>query len=149
VADRLAKRGYTVVVTGTAEELGLIQAMTARMQAHAMVMAGRTQLGTLAVLMRGARLLVANDTGVSHIAAALQLPSVIICIGSDPVRWGPLNRMRHRLLAGSMATTDSVWEEAKSLLDHDVGSSGRVSDGDGRRSAGQVASSMTVGAVGG
>ena len=34
-----------------------------------------------------ASLLVCNDTGVSHVAAAVGTPSVVVCCGADPVRW--------------------------------------------------------------
>jgi ADP-heptose:LPS heptosyltransferase len=50
------------------------------MQAQSLDLAGRTTLGALAVLIEGARLLVCNDTEVSHIAAALKVPSVVIFI---------------------------------------------------------------------
>ena len=79
-------------------------------------MVGRTDLRTLGVLFRHAKILIANDTGVSHMAAGLRLPSVIICTGSDPIRWGPLNRQRHRVLLGQHASFESVMREVDDLL---------------------------------
>jgi hypothetical protein len=85
---------------------------------------GRTTLGSLGMLLRHARMLVSNDTGVSHVAAALAVPSVIICINSDPVRWSPLNRQLHRVLLGRDTTVDSVLAEAESQLRRDGSDAG-------------------------
>lgn len=98
VGDWLASQALTVVLTGTAAERPLVQAVASAMRHPACVLAGRTSLGALAVLLRGARLLVCNDTGVSHLAAALGTPSVVVFTGSDPRRWAPLDRRRHRIV---------------------------------------------------
>jgi len=98
VADALAMEGMRVVLTGTAAEIPLIQETRACMRQAALELAGRTTLGGLAALIGRARLLVANDTGVSHIAAALRTPSVVVACGSDPERWAPLDRKLHRVL---------------------------------------------------
>jgi ADP-heptose:LPS heptosyltransferase len=63
-----------------------------------MDLSGRTTLGGLAALIARARLLVCNDTGVSHVAAAMRTPSVVIACGSDPRRWAPLDAVLHRVL---------------------------------------------------
>lgn len=98
VADALSRRGLTVVLTGVATEAPLTAAVAGAMQEPSIDLAGRTPLGALAALVSRARLLVANDTGVSHLAAALRTPSVVVFSGSDPLRWAPLDRDRHRVV---------------------------------------------------
>lgn len=98
VADGLAQQGLQVVLTGAADERPIVDAVLREMRAPAIDMCGRTELGSLAAMIAGARLLVSNDTGISHIAAAVATPSVIVCSGADPQRWAPLDRKRHRVL---------------------------------------------------
>lgn len=56
---------------------------------------GKTNLGELSWLLKYAQVLVSNDTGVSHIAAAVDCPSVVIFGRTDPQygpgRWRPLS----------------------------------------------------------
>ncbi|HYG55980.1 MAG TPA: glycosyltransferase family 9 protein [Burkholderiales bacterium] len=98
VADALAREGLQVVLTGTAGEAALTREISARMVAEARDLAGLTTLGGVAALIARARLLVSNDTGVSHIAAAVRTQSVVVACGSDPLRWAPLDHERHRVL---------------------------------------------------
>jgi len=98
VADALAQAGLRVVLTGAAGEKDVVARLARSMRAPALDLAGRTSLGGLAALVARARLVVANDTGISHIAAGLKAPSVIIASGSDPRRWAPLDRELHRVL---------------------------------------------------
>jgi ADP-heptose:LPS heptosyltransferase len=69
------------------------------MTAPALHLAGETSLGGLAALVAAARLVVCNDTGISHIAAAVSSASVVIASGSDTRRWAPSDRVLHRVLA--------------------------------------------------
>lgn len=95
VGDWLAERGYDVVITGSAAEVSLACELTAAMKSPAINLAGRTTLGALAALLSDARLLISNDTGVSHVATGLNVPSVVVVTGSDPRRWAPLDKELH------------------------------------------------------
>lgn len=99
VADALAFDGWQIAVTGTAQERELTASVLGAMSQTAHHLAGETTLGALAALVGQARLVVCNDTGISHVAAAMRTPSVVIASGSDTRRWAPLDRARHRVLA--------------------------------------------------
>ncbi|MBW4582126.1 MAG: glycosyltransferase family 9 protein [Tildeniella nuda ZEHNDER 1965/U140] len=121
VADALAQRGCQIVLTGTSEELPIAHAVAQLMQAESLNLAGCTTLGALAVLLKGSRLLVCNDTGISHLADALQVPSVVIFTASDPQRWAPLNRDRHRVLCHATgATAGDAIAQADALLQQPI-----------------------------
>lgn len=98
VGDALAREGMRVLLTGAAAEAGIVRRVREAMREPAVDLAGRTTLGGLAAIIARARILVANDTGVSHIAAATRTPSVIVACGSDPRRRAPLDRELHRVL---------------------------------------------------
>ena len=108
VGDRLVESGYRVVITGMEAERPIAEAVMAHMRKNATDLVGRTDLGALAALLSQSALLIANDTGVSHMAAALHVPSVIVCIGSDPIRWSPHDRCLHRVLIGQSTTVNDV-----------------------------------------
>ncbi len=120
VADALAAEGCTVVLTGTDAESEVVDAVRHEMRAPAIDLVGRTSLGGAGALVQGARVLVSNDTGVSHLAAAVGTPSAVIFTGSDPARWAPLDRERHRPLgAGNGApgpTPTEVIRATRALL---------------------------------
>lgn len=111
VADALATAGLGIVLTGTADEAPLLTAISRNMRRPAIDLAGQTTLGTLAALVAAADLVVCNDTGMSHIAAAVGTPSVVICSGADPLRWRPLDGQRHRVLAHAVPCRPCAYEE--------------------------------------
>jgi ADP-heptose:LPS heptosyltransferase len=87
VGDELARRGYRVAVTGVRGEEELTATVCAAMHAPARDLCGATSLGSFAALVRDAALLVSNDTGAAHLAAAVGTPSVTIFLAGDPQRW--------------------------------------------------------------
>lgn len=99
VADTLSSYGWQIAITGTSNEAAITAAVLGAMAAPALHLTGSTTLGGLAALVARARLVVCNDTGISHVAAAMQTPSTVIASGSDTRRWSPLDRTRHRVLA--------------------------------------------------
>jgi ADP-heptose:LPS heptosyltransferase len=96
VARWLLAQGWHVVLTGTAEEAALAWEIAAQLPGAVTNLSGQTTLGSMALLLQHARLLVCNDTGVSHLAAAMKTPSIVIFTHSPPERWAPLNRVLHR-----------------------------------------------------
>jgi ADP-heptose:LPS heptosyltransferase len=117
VGDYLAEMGLQVVLTGTQNERPLTTAVSHQMHFLAMNVAGQTDLGVMAQLIANARLLVSNDTGVSHIAAAFQTPSVILFSTSDPERWRPLNHpIHHAVLQSQQVEPEAVIDEVASVL---------------------------------
>ena len=118
VADRLAAEfGVGVVLTGSAEEAELAGEVAGHMQARAINAATPLSIGAMAALMKNARLLVCNDTGVSHIAAGLHLKSVVIFSRADIARWAPLDRDKHRCIWDPDAQRSAaVLQHARALL---------------------------------
>lgn len=101
VARSLGMEGWHIALTGSEEEGPLasqLQRMAAGAGIKVEVLCGQTPLGVLAALIRTSRLLICNDTGISHVAAAVQAASVVIASGSDVRRWAPLNERLHTVL---------------------------------------------------
>ncbi|MBV9827929.1 MAG: glycosyltransferase family 9 protein [Alphaproteobacteria bacterium] len=93
VAREVSGRGYVPVIVGSASETPL--ATTIReICSEAVDLTGQTDLTSLAVLARQAKLTIGNDTGVCHLAAAAGAPVVVLFSrASDPDRCAPRGRL--------------------------------------------------------
>jgi len=99
VADALAARGLGVVLTGSAAEGELARSVIAAGRGAPVDLTGLTpSVWVLGGVVAASSLVVANDTGLSHVAAALGVPSTIVASGSDVARWAPLDHDRHPVL---------------------------------------------------
>jgi len=117
VGDCLVRRGLRVVLIGTRADAELTAQVARVMKESAVDLGGKTRLGALAALIAGARLLVGNDSPAAHLAQALNTPSVLLFAPSDILRWGPLDRNRHRVLCpAARATPTQVMRCAESFL---------------------------------
>ncbi|WP_233208435.1 glycosyltransferase family 9 protein [Pollutimonas subterranea] len=98
VMQRLAGEGWQLAVTGSPDETELAASLIHRARVPAANFSGKTSLGGLVGLLQRGRMVICNDTGISHLAAAVRLPSVVIASGSDVARWAPLDAGLHRVL---------------------------------------------------
>lgn len=114
-ADALHGRGLLPVITGTPDEAPIVADVVRRMRSPHRDVCGATSLGAMAALLRGARVTITNDTGTSHLAAAVSAPSVVLFMVTDPARWAPLDRTRHRPVRAPAGVGD-VLAEADGLL---------------------------------
>jgi lipopolysaccharide heptosyltransferase I len=93
LADRLAtEHGLAVLATGGKSESPMIEQIQSLAKRPIANLAGRTTLPELVEVLRRAKLVVSNDTGPGHIAAALGRPLVMMFSWSNPLRVGPYGR---------------------------------------------------------
>ncbi len=95
LADYCVENGMQIVITGTQDELAITNKVANLMQYKSINLAGKTSLGAVSALIKNAFALISNCTGVSHIAAALETPSIVISMDGEPERWAPLNKDLH------------------------------------------------------
>ncbi len=98
VGDALAVAGAHVAITGTNAEREVVETVVGEMQTEALDLCGQLSLGGLTALLAQARVVVANDTGPLHLAAAVGTATVGIYWSFNLVNAGPLTRLRHRPL---------------------------------------------------
>ncbi|HYP56082.1 MAG TPA: glycosyltransferase family 9 protein, partial [Solirubrobacterales bacterium] len=123
VARRERERGREVLVTGSREEVGLARWIAAQAGLDPRrEIAGRTDVGTLAAFVAAADVLVCGDTGVAHLATALNVPSVLLFGPTSPRHWGPPEgREIHRVLWDGRSGDPHAHEVDPGLLEIDVG----------------------------
>lgn len=93
LADKISDDfGLSVVATGAQAEKGIAEELKTTANVPIANLAGRTGLRELTALLRSAKLVVSNDTGPGHIAAALGTPLVLIFGWANPVRIAPYQR---------------------------------------------------------
>jgi len=87
-AEFLKARGISAVAVGTADEEHALARLRSLSSAPVLSLTSLT-LPELTALAARARLFVGNDSGVAHIAAAVQTPSVVVFGSSNRDHWRP------------------------------------------------------------
>ncbi len=93
LADNIASNfACSIVIVGSCSEKGLAERLKALTKTAVTNLASRTSIADLVPLLKSARLVVGNDTGPGHIAAALGVPIVLIFGPTNPSRVAPYGR---------------------------------------------------------
>ena len=89
IGRRLALLGLPIVVVGTSADRERIGSLVDRLPGETIDLIGRTNLGELAEVLRGATVVLTNDTSAAHIGAAVDAPVVCIVGGGNADRFMP------------------------------------------------------------
>lgn len=101
-ADALSEQfGAAIVITGTSNEMALVESIVGKMKESAIAMAGATSVGQLAALYRRARLVLGADNGAIHLAAAVNTPTVTLFGPADPGEFAPWGDSRRHAIVTS------------------------------------------------
>ena len=102
VADRLRQEGCgAVVMIGGPDERADVAAVSGMMKTPPIDLAGATTVGLLPALLSRASMLITNDSGPMHVAAAVGIPVVALFGPTSAVRTGPYG-VGHDLLTGKV-----------------------------------------------
>jgi ADP-heptose:LPS heptosyltransferase len=96
VGADLARAGARVIIVGSGAEPEIAQGVCSAMRADCLNLYGKLDLNALAGLLSRASLVVSNDSGPLHLAAAVGAPTVGIYWCGNMINAGPLTRARHR-----------------------------------------------------
>lgn len=137
VADILNKKGVITILVGSRSDRPLIDKITSLMSTNPVIAAGKTNLKQLISLLKRTDIMITNDSGPMHIAAAIGTPIVAIFGPTDPVRTGPYGNSHvvirrndidclpclkrkcyNNILCMNLITVDEVTEEAIKMLKH-------------------------------
>lgn len=84
VADGLTEAGLQVVFTGTASEAALVEGIRGEMRSSSHSLVGQLDLGRLAALFARAAIVISNNSGPVHVAAAAGAPVVDLYALTNP-----------------------------------------------------------------
>ena len=138
LADKLITDiGASVIIFGGAEEMELAEEIKDGMRSAPLIMTGQSTLAETAALIEKCTLFISNDSGLLHVACAMDTPSIGIFGPTNPRRTGPypdLSAVFRKDLACSpcyegkpvhcghfeclnLITVDDMIEEVKKRLD--------------------------------
>lgn len=100
VADHFSEKGYNVLVTGAPNESLLFEKINEKANSQLINCCGQFNVKESAALLKKAKLLIATDTSIVHLAYQINVPIVELMGPSYPLIVGawPLNDKKHKIL---------------------------------------------------
>lgn len=82
-------RDLTVIIIGAKDEQQRGRELSSRCRGEVYNLVGKTDIGALPALLQHCRLVVGVDSGVLHVAAAVDTPTIGLFGPTSPITWGP------------------------------------------------------------
>ena len=99
LADKTFEKGACpIILLGDGSEMLLCSQIAAAMKYRPLILAGQADIMQAAALMQAAKLVIVNDGGPLHVAAAFGAATVSIFGPVDPVVYGAYPREGHRVI---------------------------------------------------
>ena len=96
VADELIKKyGVKVLFTGGEKEIDLVKDVMGLMKEHAINASGQLTIRQTAAVIKQCQLFISNDSGLAHIAAAVDTPLIVLFGNTEIWRIAPRGKSVH------------------------------------------------------
>jgi lipopolysaccharide heptosyltransferase I len=93
IAEKIDQKYHSgIVAVGVKSEQEIVERIQKQSMVPIVNLAGKTNIPQLVALLAGSKAVISNDTGPSHIAAALNVPMVLVFGFTNPKRVGPYGR---------------------------------------------------------
>ena len=110
VIRRLRQQGLVpVIIGGPADDEAVGQVIQGGI--HDVGVIQRQALTTIAGVLAQARLFVGHDSGLTHLAAALHVPTLAMFGPTDPLQWAPLGD--HVRVVTGLSCSCATWEAVR------------------------------------
>jgi ADP-heptose:LPS heptosyltransferase len=98
IANYCTDLGFKVLLTGSLNDLHLAQHVADLMQTKPIICAGKTTLGSLAILIKQAAAVISNAAEIFQIANAVDTPNMMISMDKAPSRLGRSDQRLNRII---------------------------------------------------